>query len=319
MANLPGRQFHANNLNGVNMSAIERIGGCFDELRNEVEGILNEDIARQEYVQKLQNDLQLYKYANTHLESESRVLREKFAALEKERDDLLAQSKGNRIVTLIDGDGTIFRSTLIEAGRQGGHHAALTLTDSITQYLHANVGANQYQIWVYVFFNKGGLYSILPFDVRNKLEDFIVGFNQASERFMMVDVGAGKEAADAKVKGLLETEIRLPQTEKIVFGGSHDNGYVTTLRSQMTSGLKSKLIILQGYAEIASGIEELNSQPLKSLSFLSQRRSSTLSCINAQRAGHSSRTTCPRANARGRMRPTQSVRNLKQLAPFTSP
>ena len=51
---------------------------------------------------------------------------------------------------------------------------------------------------------------------------------------MMVDVGGAKEAADAKIKGentdgrnsvaerttaLLEDEIKLPQTEKIIFGG----------------------------------------------------------------------------------------------------
>lgn len=68
-----------------------------------------------------------------------------------------------------------------------------------------------------------------------------MGFNQAAERFIIVDVGSGKEAADAKIKGktprcnfacefqvsilisdplaLLEDEIRLPQTEKIIFGG----------------------------------------------------------------------------------------------------
>jgi hypothetical protein len=34
-----------------------------------------------------------------------------------------------------------------------------------------------------------------------KFDDFIVGFNQAAERFLMVDVGSAKEAADAKIKG----------------------------------------------------------------------------------------------------------------------
>ena len=29
----------------------------------------------------------------------------------------------------------------------------------------------------------------------------MIGFNQATERFMMVDVGGAKEAADAKIKG----------------------------------------------------------------------------------------------------------------------
>jgi hypothetical protein len=34
-----------------------------------------------------------------------------------------------------------------------------------------------------------------------KFEDFYIGFNQAAEKFLMVDVGSGKEAADAKIKG----------------------------------------------------------------------------------------------------------------------
>ena len=36
---------------------------------------------------------------------------------------------------------------------------------------------------------------------KTKFEEFTLGFNQAAERFMMVDVGGAKEAADAKIKG----------------------------------------------------------------------------------------------------------------------
>lgn len=39
--------------------------------------------------------------------------------------------------------------------------------------------------------------------------------------------------------------------------GCHDNGYVTTLRSQITAGFKQKLILLRGYADMAAGINEL--------------------------------------------------------------
>jgi hypothetical protein len=74
---------------------------------------------------------------------------------------------------------------------------------------------------------------------------------------------------------ILEDEIRLPQTERIIFGGTieehikfifnikiksagcHDNGYVTTIRSQITAGFKHKLILLQGYSDMATGIKEL--------------------------------------------------------------
>ena len=36
---------------------------------------------------------------------------------------------------------------------------------------------------------------------KTKFEEFTLGFNQAAERFMIVDVGGAKEAADAKIKG----------------------------------------------------------------------------------------------------------------------
>lgn len=79
------------------------------------------------------------------------------------------------------------------------------LSDSILQYLALNYGAHPYQLWVYVFFNKRGLTEAFGrfgnTMVKAKFEDFYMGFNQASEKFLMVDVGSGKEAADAKIKG----------------------------------------------------------------------------------------------------------------------
>lgn len=39
--------------------------------------------------------------------------------------------------------------------------------------------------------------------------------------------------------------------------GCHDNGYVNTLRSQITAGYKHKLILLRSYSEMAAGINEL--------------------------------------------------------------
>ncbi|KAF8450371.1 hypothetical protein L210DRAFT_2385127 [Boletus edulis BED1] len=73
----------------------------------------------------------------------------------------------------------------------------------------------------------------------------------------MVDVGGSKEAADAKIKVYLEDNIRLPQTHKIIFGGSHDNGYVNALRSVITEGFRDKLILMPGYAEVALDIKAL--------------------------------------------------------------
>jgi len=57
-----------------------------------------------------------------------------------------------------------------------------------------------------MFFNKRGLMEtfgrIGNFVAKTRFEDFCMGFNEAAERFLMVDVGSGKEAADAKIKGI---------------------------------------------------------------------------------------------------------------------
>jgi len=88
-------------------------------------------------------------------------------------------------------------------------------------------------------------------------EDFCLGFNQ-TERFMMVDVGHGKEAADAKVKVkvMLDDSIRSPQTSKILFGGCRDNGYITSLHSVVTGGFKDKLVLLRGCKVSEAGIDQ---------------------------------------------------------------
>ncbi|KAF9076001.1 hypothetical protein BDP27DRAFT_1211668, partial [Rhodocollybia butyracea] len=169
---------------------------------------------------------------------------------------------GHRVVTLIDGDGAIFSKELIAQGQAGGLLAAQKLSDSIIQHLSEKYGSHQYQLWVHVFLNKKGLTETFgrlgsPL-LKSNFEEFITGFNQATERFSMLDVGNAKEAADAKIKCHLEDDIRLPQTFKVIFGGCHDNGYVTNLRSQITAGYKNKLILLKSYTEMASGIAELD-------------------------------------------------------------
>jgi hypothetical protein len=141
---------------------------------------------------------------------------------------------------LLDGDGAIFNPQLIAQGQTGGHAAAQRLLDSILQHLVSTYGMKHYQIWVYVFLNKRGLSDTFGraglATARARFDEFIWGFNQAAERFIMLDVGSAKEAADAKIKGrccyflrntdfipllaLLEDDIRLPQTEKILFGGA---------------------------------------------------------------------------------------------------
>jgi len=150
------------------------------------------------------------------------------------------------VVALIDGDGAIFLPSLMAMGKEGGHVAALKLTESINRYL----APNQFQLHVYVFHNKRGLSNTLKrsgqHEASSKFEDFIVGFNQAAERFAIIDAGELKEGSDHKIRGVLsinlpvhlaklthhaaylEDNICSSQTLKVFFGGCKHKSIVLT-------------------------------------------------------------------------------------------
>lgn len=119
--------------------------------------------------------------------------------------------------------GTIFSPELLAKGQEGGHIAAKMLSESVRQEFSSKYHLDQFQFWVHVFYNKRGLVDAIGraghWAAKQKFEEFAFGFNEAAERFVMVDVGSGKEAADAKIKVILEDSVRLPQTCKILFGG----------------------------------------------------------------------------------------------------
>ncbi|KAJ8463519.1 hypothetical protein ONZ45_g17556 [Pleurotus djamor] len=254
----------------------DRIDLWLERLKGEVKHVLDQETSLQDTVVTLRNELGVYKRAYLGIETEREQLCKAKEDAEKQRDELQLQMKGNRVVALLDGDGAIFSSDLISQGQAGGHIAAQKLADSIIQYMNMHHGVNQYQLWVYVFLNKRGLSEAFGryglFTQKVKFDDFLQGFNQAAERFMMVDVGTTKEAADSKIKAYLEDEIRLPQTCKVLFGGCHDNGYVSTLRSQITAGFKHKIALIQSYTDMAAGIAELDLPSLRCPDlFLSQK------------------------------------------------
>jgi hypothetical protein len=89
-------------------------------------------------------------------------------------------------------------------GTKGGAQAAQMLRKGIIDCLGRG-GPATLDIWVSIFFNKVGLQKVLlEADAKctqDVFEDFILGFNQASPLFTMTDVGKGKDAADAKIRG----------------------------------------------------------------------------------------------------------------------
>ena len=76
------------------------------------------------------------------------------------------------------------------------------LTDHVATYDEGL--SHRAPLWLTIYCNKSGLLDIL---MKNRIcnsdqfENFFHGFNQASPLFSIVDVGSGKEAADAKIRG----------------------------------------------------------------------------------------------------------------------
>ncbi|KAF7355191.1 hypothetical protein MSAN_01434800 [Mycena sanguinolenta] len=233
-----------------------------NKISAEVFNFLDHERVSREKLQQLEKELDVYKRAVDGLRADCGRLEALQNETLKENERLQDLVKGHRVITLIDGDGAIFSKDLISQGQQGGHHAARTLSDAINKYLSANYGNKPYQLWVYLFYNRRGLTDTFNRVVglgslSKTLEEFHVGFNQATERFVMVDVGSLKEAADAKLKVHLQDDIQLPQTFKINLG-CHDSGYVASLRSQITAGFGEKLILLKGYTQMAAQIAALD-------------------------------------------------------------
>jgi len=170
---------------------------------------------------------------------------------------------------LIDGDGHIFSQDHLRLGKAGGQQAAVLLTKGLTEHMTENIDAGlsgRAQVWLTVFYNKSGLLDTLTSNgvcTTEDFEAFLCGFNQASPWFSIVDVGQGKEAADAKLREHLRVLTRNPQIVRVFFGGGHDNGYASTLNYLQTEGLLEKVTLLRGYEVLAKELQSLNLPQLK--------------------------------------------------------
>jgi hypothetical protein len=83
----------------------------------------------------------------------------------------------------------------------------MLLSKGINDYLEAaQDGLGRGQLWITVYMNKRGLAETLAATnhcTLDEFDEFVIGFNQSSPLYSIVDVGNGKEAADAKIKGQL--------------------------------------------------------------------------------------------------------------------
>ena len=118
------------------------------------------------------------------------------------------QSQSLLILCVIDGDACVFTEALLRQGHEGGRQAAQQLTKAVADYLTSEDihSLGQLSFWITIYYNRIGLTSALErhqLCTPEQLEAFTMGFSQASPRFLLVDVGYGKDATFTKITGLL--------------------------------------------------------------------------------------------------------------------
>ncbi|EIN13714.1 hypothetical protein PUNSTDRAFT_140193 [Punctularia strigosozonata HHB-11173 SS5] len=227
-------------------------------------------------VSDLERELNVWKAALKAADEREAGLQKSVKQLE---GSIGALTEDNPIVAcFIDGDGNLFKEDLLRQGHVGGRQAALLLTTGLTEYA-ANIDpglARRAQVWLTVYFNKSGLLDVMQNQkicTMEQFEAFLLGFNQASPLFSIVDVGGGKEAADVKnlcayslvflKYGRYSLAVRytavvlIRRTLMAFYAGCHDNGYNTTLTRLENEGYLHKIVLLPGYNILASELKRL--------------------------------------------------------------
>ncbi|KAK0506115.1 hypothetical protein EDD18DRAFT_1122075 [Armillaria luteobubalina] len=211
-------------------------------------------------VQELEREVAVWKQGYVNVDSQTDSLQKEVAHLQQMIHSI--KEDNPLILALVDGDGNIFTDELLRQGQAGGRNAAMMLTKGLTDHtatVDPRMSARS-RVWLTVYCNKQGLSdTLITNDVctLEQFEAFFLGFNQAAPLFSIIDVGTGKEAADTKIKEHLRLFTRFPQTFLVYFGGSHDNGYTSTLASLQNEGLLDKIVLLRGYKELAIELQHL--------------------------------------------------------------
>ena len=160
------------------------------------------------------------------------------------------------MLVLIDGDGAVFQEKLYQAATEGGGDAAHQLYQEVKRHvadLYPHDNTSGWNIMANVFCNVEGLVSKLrAVNILRSPSDFpqfarAFGLNQSL--FSMIDVGAGKERADYKLREYLRVFLPNMHCKHVVLGGiSHDNGYLPMLEPlKRDSHISSRISLLETY------------------------------------------------------------------------
>ncbi|OHF03726.1 C-x8-C-x5-C-x3-H type zinc finger protein [Colletotrichum orchidophilum] len=174
--------------------------------------------------------------------------------------DVATLNKANEsnpfVFVIIDGDGAIFQEALLKKGAEGGAEAGYLLWTEIKNYVteaYPEAAIEDWNIIVQVILNMDGLAKklhssgIIPYtSTERTLTEFGRGFGRAQPLFSFIDVGAGKESADHKIREMLRVMVRITQCKHIFFGPCHDNGYLPVLEPyKLDDKVASKFTLIE--------------------------------------------------------------------------
>ncbi|GAA5991052.1 hypothetical protein JCM11641_006604 [Rhodosporidiobolus odoratus] len=205
----------------------------------------------QQRIQQLESELQVWKLGHQEATSQAKAAQKQLDA-------------GDQIVyCVLDGDGCLFNRVLIQQGRDGGREAAKLLNKKIVEFAETQGVNGQLTVVVNVFVNKYGLSKV--FNSTGIADDatfsnFLQGLNAAHPLFQITDVGAQKEAADAKISSSIRLYSKLASCKLVLAGCSHDNGYAHLFSSLETESAAqfAKVYLLKSYLDVAAELKRLN-------------------------------------------------------------
>ena len=146
-------------------------------------------------------DLADARKSRREFQQETQNLKNQLQQLNASNDDM--QNSHPYVAVLIDGDGCLFQEKFIRDGIEGGKSAAYALRAAVME--QCGDMASKMDIVVKICANQGGLATAMRLSgsIANEqtFKQFCIGFTQSKASFDFVDVGPGKERADAKIRG----------------------------------------------------------------------------------------------------------------------
>lgn len=192
---------------------------------------------------------------------------EEKSARERYKQQAKRQERNPFVLVLVDGDGYVFKDSLISQGAEGGSQAAQLLNNSIKARLRQK-NLEHCDTMVRVYANVTGLSKALSKAgligaEKRSLAPFIADFNRQYPLSDFVDAGEFKENADFKLRGLLRLYAENAQCKHIFFVACHDAGYVSELTQYRGQNDRFTLITTPGlyfhdeFTKLGLNIEEL--------------------------------------------------------------